>query len=636
MTSQAVCVLGKKVPGVEDAPVEPLERPGVSLVPPGIRPEQPSIVSLGCQVLDPDRGTNNGRRVILNTCNPTDSVVTSNPLQALIPVQLAPPNDCEAETIVPDVAPTIHESSTPRQAPASMAPRDKMDKLLSALSSAALLSAAWLTDDTTVPAGASARLAQVFAEVRTENVTSQLPTGNPVLSSALHGVPKQGAANKRPAVRDQTAATKSSGAPRSGAHHVAKTAPGANALPGVNRKTNAKDASVPVASGDTASNVNTKCGAKTRPRPRYRKLLKCVDHESGIHVEHCPDHIAAAALAKKARITAGPAVTQKAPSPKKKKRAQSSLKKTQRSKLTQTESSPGQGSVSLFLSITNGTVASTQVNHRRQAEKGCVTARTSDRTLDTANIQLTTTPPPFPVPVCLSDSTTNSSCQQRPQDPQLEASPSKCLPGLSDNQVVRQELMEHVNSGGESATTLLVVPKQEPSSLRQPEVEDVSFWDATKVTQEVMECKNDDSAELRVVPREVSNEELILPDIPDPVDLFNGTRIKEEVADCEDNFTNQERLVPGESEPASLLGANWIKQELMDGDDCVEHCIGSPGSKRPEEPRIKQEPMECDDSSAGEGSVGPLVVPKTEQPELMADSGYLLGGCVADGVCIPQ
>lgn len=120
----------------------------------------------------------------------------------------------------------------------------------------------------------------------------------------------------------------------------------------------------------------------------------------------------------------------------------------------------------------------------------------------------------------------------------------------------------------------------------------MSLWDATKVT----ECNKGDSVERRVVPREMSNEELVVPVALHSVGLFNVTRIQEEVADCEDS-ANQERLVP---EAASLLGATWIEQELMEGEDnSVEHCIGSPGSNQLEEAKVKQEPMECDDSSAG-------------------------------------
>ncbi|XP_077530817.1 uncharacterized protein LOC144142871 isoform X2 [Haemaphysalis longicornis] len=589
--------------------------------------------------LEPDRGTSNGDALIANACNSTDIVVINNPLQVSVPVQLAPSpaNKCEAKTLVSDVLPTNHKSSAPHQAPETTTPPQKMDKLFSELSSSALLSAARSTDDTTLPAAALARLAtKLFTEVRAGTVTSQPPTGSPASRSAVRGSVKQGATNKRPAVHDQTVAAKSAGVPHSGAPRVAKTVPRSKTVRKVNRKMNAKDVSKPVASRKSKSKVKTSCGGKRR----HLKLLTCVDPECGVRVESCPDHVCVPAPPKKkARIRSRPAVVaQGATSPNKKKRGRpSSKKKAQRSKHTQTVSSSREGSVSLFLSITNGSAASTQVNHRWQAEKGCLT-RSVNCIPSGSNARLTTTP----VPACQSGSTSNPSHQKRLCEPQLVTHPRNFSPYLasllSDSRAVEQGLTEHKDSGRESATGLLAASDQEPSSPRVPEVEEMSYWNATKIKQEVAECENDDSVEHRAEPCEVSNEELILPDVPDTAGLFNGTRIKEEVENCEDNLANQKHLVTEESEAVGLLGATWIQQELMKGEDnCVEHCTGPPVSHRPEEPNIKQEPMECGDSSAGAVFVVPLVVPKQEspslqQPELLMDPGYLLARYEADGI----
>lgn len=240
-----------------------------------------------------------------------------------------------------------------------------------------------------------------------------------------------------------------------------------------------------------------------------------------------------------------------------------------------------------------------------------------------------------------ADFADNSSCWQQPHDAQLEASPH--LPGLAsplDSRVVKREVTQREDSAGESATVMFAVLKQEPLSPQEPEVEDVSFWDASRIKQEATECKDSNSVEHCVAPREVPNEEVIRPQLPDSVDLF-GLRIKEEVMDFEDNselrehclVSNQEGLVPEEPEAASLLGAPWIKQEATD-DNLVEHCAVSSGWNRQEEPWIKQEPAECDDNSNEASSVVPLLVPKQEppspeQPELAGNPAYFLDGCKA-------
>lgn len=530
-----------KVPGVENAPVEPLERPGVPLVQSGTRPEQTSNVSPECQALDPDRGSDDGHALI---------AATSDLPQVSIPVKPATsPSNCrDTEIVAPDMLPANHESSMPSQSPTTTTSSGNISKLFLALSSAVRSSPAWPSSDALapLPATLSAELTKTFTEVRTGTVKSQQPTGGRVSQAMPRSVPKQVGTKKRPAVQNKSVATKSSGAPQSGACIVVESASGSNTVPGVDRKTNTEDVSMPVAPEASTSTLKTKCWANRKGG--YRKLLRCVDHEAGMPVKGCPNCVTTSTLAnkkKKSRSNKNATLTQKATSPKKQ-----SLKKARRSKMysvgtqTKSKSFSSQGSVSLFLSMTNGTVASTQVNHRRQTEKGCITAvkrcgRLPSR-VNGNSVRPTTTPQPC----------------------------------------------DH------AATRLRAMPILKTSSLRKPEGGDMSLWDATKVT----ECNKGDSVERRVVPREMSNEELVVPVALHSVGLFNVTRIQEEVADCEDS-ANQERLVP---EAASLLGATWIEQELMEGEDnSVEHCIGSPGSNQLEEAKVKQEPMECDDSSAG-------------------------------------
>ncbi|XP_075530614.1 uncharacterized protein LOC142563841 isoform X2 [Dermacentor variabilis] len=181
---------------------------------------------------------------------------------------------------------------------------------------------------------------------------------------------------------------------------------------------------------------------------------------------------------------------------KRKKRAKS-VARAMHTVSTQTVSSSGRGSLITFLSTTNGTDAMTQVNHRRQADKGSGTATQQFQKLppdlNTEGDCKGLFPPDFSRhfhkadnndynPACIEDDTVRWLRAPLAPQPKLVDSASSSAPAESSGfslLKVKQEVVQGSDTE-EIVFDPLVVPKQEPCSPQGGDCDDF-----------VMECHED-------------------------------------------------------------------------------------------------------------------------------------------------